>query len=325
MTDLKVETVKVGPVEKHPNADTLSIAKVYDFLVVIRTGDFKEGDTAIYIPVDSMVNTDRPEFAFLKSHEKRNRERIKAKKIRGVFSMGMLIPINPMLTHTGDWAMDLEITKYEEPEPLCDESIKDNGKLVGYTNIDSLRRYNDIFNPGEQVIVTEKVHGANGRWMWDGTEMHAGSHHMMKKPGTSMWWKAIEPYAEKLKAFPNFQFFGEVYGQVQDLKYGMNSGFKILFFDVFDKVNGRYVDFDTFYNLCINLHLPMVPVLYNGPYSKEVIAELAEKDSAVCPGQLMEGVVVRPVVERWNPTVGRVILKYHSERYLTRKGGTERK
>ncbi len=37
----------------------------------------------------------------------------------------------------------------------------------------------------------------------------------------------------------------------------------------------------------------------------------------------MEGVVVTPVIERFDPKIGRVILKYVFDQYLTRHGGTE--
>lgn len=38
MSEFKVEVVKVGPVEKHPNADSLGITKVYDYPVIVKKG-----------------------------------------------------------------------------------------------------------------------------------------------------------------------------------------------------------------------------------------------------------------------------------------------
>jgi RNA ligase (TIGR02306 family) len=274
-----------------------------------------------------VVSTERPEFAFLAGDNlNKKTSRIKAKRLRGVFSMGLLIPFpagaNPVMGE--DWAGALGIVKYEEPEPMQHgEAEKDPGIMPKYTDIESIRRYPDIFLAEEQVIITEKIHGANGRWLWDGERGWAGSHHMIKKPGAGMWWEVAD-FMDRLKEAPGIVFYGEVYGQVQDLKYGMkNAGQRsVRFFDAFDISKGRFLDWSEFEQHCLKLELPMVPVIYTGFYSPALLKR-AEEDSILCPGQLKEGFVIRPVYERYDRRVGRVIMKYHSERYLTRKGGTE--
>lgn len=326
MSEFKVEVVKVGPLEKHPNADTLSITKVFDYPVIVKTGDIQEGDLAFYIPVDAVVPTDRPDFAFLAGDNEKKTVRIKAKKLRGVFSMGLLIKANADAAYGGDWAPVLGITKYEEPEKFVHgEAEKDPGIMPKYTDIENYRKYGRLLEPGEDVIITEKIHGANGRWLWDGERHWAGSHHMIKKQGQGMWWDVAAPFLEKLKGAPGVVFYGEVYGQVQDLRYGIDKkeNNTVRFFDAFDIGLGRYMDWPDFIDLCLKLDLPVVPTVYWGSFDPEIVPKAAEADSMLCPGQLREGVVIRPTKERWDHRVGRVILKYHSERYLTRKGGTE--
>ena len=45
MSEFKVEVVKIRKIEKHPNADTLSITNIHGgYPVVFRTEDFNEGD-----------------------------------------------------------------------------------------------------------------------------------------------------------------------------------------------------------------------------------------------------------------------------------------
>lgn len=78
MSEWKPEVVQVGEVVPHPNADALDITKVYDYPVVIRRGDFKPGDLAVYVPVDTVVPKDDPRWAFLEGHT-----RIKAKREDG--------------------------------------------------------------------------------------------------------------------------------------------------------------------------------------------------------------------------------------------------
>ena len=68
--------------------------------------------------------------------------------------------------------------------------------------------------------------------------------------------------------------------------------------------------------------MPMVPTLYRGPFSMEVVSTVCngsctlEGSSILSEDTIMEGGVVRPVVERTDPKIGRVVLKYLSDRYL---------
>jgi RNA ligase (TIGR02306 family) len=66
--------------------------------------------------------------------------------------------------------------------------------------------------------------------------------------------------------------------------------------------------------------LEWAPILYEGPFDEKVARELAEGNSSI-PGakHCAEGVVVRPVVERFDEQVGRVQLKIVSNRYLSKE------
>ena len=78
-------------------------------------------------------------------------------------------------------------------------------------------------------------------------------------------------------------------------------------------------------NICKELDIDTVPVLYSGPYSKEVVDELTNGKETVSGKELhmREGIVIRPFNERRDDDIGRVILKSVSDAYLLRKGGTE--
>src|SRR5271166_5411687 len=81
----KVEVFRVEHMEKHPNADTLSIMKVFNYQAVVRTSDFNVGDLACYIPPDNVL-PDEPQYAFLSGHR-----HIKAAKLRGIMSQGLVL------------------------------------------------------------------------------------------------------------------------------------------------------------------------------------------------------------------------------------------
>ncbi len=90
----KIEVVPIH-LKPHPNADSLSLAHVFDhYVCAVRTEDWKDRVLGVYCPPDSVM-PDLPEYAFLKGQF-----RIKAKKLRGVVSQGLLdIPRRPQ--HSG--------------------------------------------------------------------------------------------------------------------------------------------------------------------------------------------------------------------------------
>lgn len=322
MSEFHVEVVRVGPLEKHPNADTLMLTKVRDYPVIVKQGDFLEGDLAVYVPVDSVVPLSDPRWAFLQGHG-----RIKAKKLRGVFSMGLLTAALPGAVEGQDVAALMGITKYEPPEPL---QIGGDGEKCGfdfpkYTDIEGLRRYPDVIKDDEEVIITEKIHGTNARFVFKDGRLWVGSHNtILKDDPDNAYWKAARQnkLAERLEKHPDIVLYGEVYGWVQDLRYGHTPGkVSLLFFDAFDLKTFTYFGLDRFLKFLEDIGLPFahVPALYRGPWVKNCYG-YAEGDSHLCPGQVREGVVIRPVVERFNESVGRVILKLHGQGYLLRKG-----
>jgi RNA ligase (TIGR02306 family) len=326
MSEFHIKVVRIGKVERHPNADTLDITHVYDYPVVIRRGDFAEGDLAVYVPIDSIV-PDTEEWAFLGS-----KRRIKAKKLRGVFSQGLLTKLPRFMfiegTHVlseGDDVRELMgITKYEPPLPLstggeCEPAPK-GWMFPVYTDIEGLRRHPDVLKPGEEVVIHEKIHGTNARFVHDGTRLWVGSHTQIKRfDEKSIWWQVagalgLEPC---LATCPMHVFFGEVFGQVQDLKYGVSRGALLRLFDVFDVRKGCYLGYDEARALAVSCGLDWVPELYRGPWDPTMSSHAEGKSTLA--DHVREGFVVKPVKERWNDACGRVVLKRIGEGYLLRK------
>jgi hypothetical protein len=138
MSELHVPVVRIGKVGKHPNADTLSITQAGGFPVIFRTGDFKEGDLAIYVPIDSLLPLDNPLFRFLAKAEPTpgSYHRLKALRLRGIFSRGLLAPASDPRTAKGTpivgrriWPTCYGIKKYEPELPVSmnTEQLPDPG------------------------------------------------------------------------------------------------------------------------------------------------------------------------------------------------------
>lgn len=335
MSEFRVPVVKLGKIGKHPNADSLSITTIEGCPVIFKTGDFNEGDVAVYIPVDAVVPETVPGTEFLGKHR-----RIKAKRLRGIFSMGLLLSpgvpneslIIPITAQVGDnVGPELGITKYEEPEPTHfagEDASAPSGISVPVYDIESHRKYRDVFEPDEKVVVTEKIHGCNGRFLFHDGQLHVGSHKRWKKEGNTLWWRVAKEYglAEKLAKFPDFVFYGEVYGAVQDLRYGCEKDeLRLDIFDIYDAKTGRWLNWQEVEDTVLECDLITVPTLYIGRYIPEVIEPMCDGNTIVMHGitQIREGIVIKPLKERWDNKLGRVITKLVGEEYLTRKGGTE--
>lgn len=324
MSEFHVRVVQVGDIQKHPNADNLSTLDVEGYPVIIKTGDFKPGDLAVYIPIDAIV-PETEAFAFLGGHR-----RIKARRLRGIFSMGLLMPasilgaeVPPVGTNVQE---ALGIEKYD-PEtsggfetPLGENMEPDPGFLPKFTDIEGLRKYATIIEPGTEVVLTEKIHGASAKYVFRDGRLWVASNRRFWKPGAATIWNQAATdlgLAERLARVPNIAIYGEVYGQVQDLKYGVGAGVRLALFDALDTTTRRYLDFDEFTAVAKSLDLPTVPVLYRGPWSND-LRTLAEGKSTMAD-HVREGFVVRPVKEMNHRGVGRVIFKMVGEGYLLRK------
>jgi len=306
--------------EVHPNADRLNVVHHRRFTVVVGKDDFKENDLAAYIEPDMMVP---PALLGLPSEAKP--QRIKAKKLRGVWSMGLLVPA-PEGSRVGDDVMEkLGVVRYEPP--FMGESVATGatahkappGLDVKY-DVENWYKYGDALADGEIVVVTEKIHGTNARFTVRDGELYVGSRSRWLDDGDNVYWRTVSKYPgikAMLTEFPGFTLYGEIYGWVQDLRYDHLPGqFSFAAFDILGE-DGRWVDFPLFEQTMNDYQIPMVPVLVRPVQYSDRLAEYADGKSVIA-SHLREGCVIRPVKERWDRTVGRSHLKIVSNKYLER-------
>lgn len=343
MSEFHVRVVRVGKLDKHPNADSLSITDVEGYPVIVKTGKFQEGNLAVYIPVDSIV-PDTEQWSFLQG-----KRRIRAKKIRGVFSMGMLEYLPPMRQSDSNpdyvvpWCVgdnvqkEMGIEKWEPVDYSCPMQTENEStpKRVNpdneecelfpkYTDIEGYRKYKHILKEGEEVVLSEKLHGSNARYAVLQGRLWAGSHNYFKKPGQAVkdiWWQVAEQenLEEKLSKLPGIGFYGEIFGKVQKgFDYGYAGKLTVRFFDAIDTQTGKYLDYADFLQACEFVGVETVPVLYCGPWKTE-LTSLSEGPTTFNAEHTREGFVVKPVHERMEPHFGRVILKFVGEGYLLNK------
>lgn len=322
MSTHAVYIVEISNILPHENAERLEIVPVNGWQAVVKKGQFRPGDRAIYIEPDYTVPTDRAEFSFL-AREGRDRHRLKAVRLRGALSFGLLIPVPSELATLPVGAnvmADLGIERYEPPVKLAgsDELPADQHPRVYSSKFDveSIKRYPAILQHGESVIVTEKIHGANARYLFADGLFYMGSRGQWLRPDVDHPWKRAADSDPRIRAWcekhPGHVLYGEAFGAVQSLRYGRKPG-QVSFAAFAVLASGEWQDTGQLFES----DLPTVPVLYRGPYSDELFA-LAEQDSTVPgaePGHMREGIVIVPERERRDVDLGRVALKHISNRY----------
>jgi len=249
----------------------------------------------------------------------------------------------------------LGITKWEPqiPTAMNGKCWNAMGRTIHF-DIENVKRYPDILQEGEEVVFTEKLHGT---WCCFGKN---GDDYIVTSKGLSdrglaftldednernlycrqffkFGGKEILDALVELSGRHDVYILGEIFGRgVQDLTYGEQTPTFRIFDIYFGNPNGRSVDnnfyadpdgiifdIDSINNFVEGgFQVKMVPILYRGPFSKEVMGEHTNGKETVSGKEenVREGIVIHPVVERDHPDIGRVILKSVSENYLLRKG-----
>lgn len=360
MSSLFVPIVKIKKIEKHPNADTLSIANFegMGWNCIVKNDDFCVGDLAIYVPIDHVV-PDKLIKEYNLSYLK-NGARITTVKLRGYVSQGLLLNLRGKKYKLGDnVAADLGITKWEPPAPGFYKQLgkvnrikRANSNFTKYTDIQNIKNYFNVFEDGDEVVITEKIHGCNSRfgnlpidlsfggfftkiknrvktWFTGGYEFVYGSHNVQlgiakRKEdlnSNDVWTKMVKKYQLNKIIPKDYLVYGEIYGKgIQDLTYGLED-IDLVVFDI--KYKGEYLSWNEVEELCKKFGLQTVPVLYKGQYNKDLLPTYTDGKSTICATQIREGCVIKPIKETNHGRVGRKILKSVSENYLMRKGGTE--
>ena len=337
-------------IEPHPNADRLELAAIGGYRCVVGKDSFSDGDLAAYIPEGAIC----PDWLIAElglegklAGSRKNR--VKAVKLRGALSQGLVYPVRDGMIRgrpaaEGDIVTDrLGLVKYEPPIPIeMQRAVRAVHGATLHYDIENVKKYPDELQEGEAVVITEKLHGSWCCLGWDPEHGALVTSKGMSDRGMALilneenqdnlyvrTWLAFETAFETArgrltKTNQPFYVLGEVYGRgVQDLHYNQaNPTFRVFDAYVGDPRQGRYLSPKEMEDSLGDL-FPLVPVLYRGPFSTAAMLEQTDGVTSLGGKHVREGVVVRPATERESAEFGRVILKSVSGDYLTRKGGTE--
>lgn len=115
---------ELKPIE---GADNIVAAVVDGWEVVVKKGEFNEGDECVFFEIDSFLPANDPRYEFLhktgiKQVDGIGRIRLRSVRLRKQLSQGLALPINlfPEVVSNDeleDYSEVLNVTKYERPEP----------------------------------------------------------------------------------------------------------------------------------------------------------------------------------------------------------------
>jgi RNA ligase (TIGR02306 family) len=307
-----IETIR--NIRNHPNADSLDIAEVLGWQVVVKRGVYQEGDKVVFITIDTIV----PKFAwseFLADKEKPDKPiRIKNVKLRGEFSSGLVIPLIefPLQFESLDVGDDvteiLGIKKYikelpanlsgenegEFPTHLASKTDEDNG-------LNDPEMVKKVLEQDPTITITQKLDGSSVTIaVKDGEITQVCSRNLSKKDTEkSTFWRC----ARKLKIPTGWS--GVIQGEMCGNGIQKNTlklvDIKIFVFQI--KVGQAYMTYDMMADFCKNeLECDVVPLIsklevastvkvWENPLQKlQELADTQRYDS----GEVGEGIVVRP-------------------------------
>lgn len=320
---MKIATVEIiKDIYPHSNADTLELAKVLNYQCVVKKDSYAIGEKIIFIQPDTVL----PESEWSEIYRKDSSKRVKAKRLRGEWSFGIvetlsLLPagIFPDNYEIGqDVSETLGIIKYEPPAPT-DLRIKGNLPFgIPKTDEDRYQNINLREYYGKKVDVTLKVDGQNASYYYKDGEYGVLTRSLELKTGyQNNYTDHIQRYNifEKLKQYCtkyaiNLVLRGESYGLgIQKSKNNPYSKLPNgwLCFSVYLIDEMRYTnpgEKHYFVNVCQELDLPYVPMIgTNVTLTPELIDYYDNTD--LHQGQLFEGVVIKgegfsfKVINKW--------------------------
>ncbi len=272
---------EIRPIE---GADAIEVARINNWDVVVKKGEFKTGDFCIYFEIDSFLPI-KEEFEFLRksSYKKMGAQegfRLKTIRLRGQVSQGLLIPIHvkELFGDTVYEGMDvtelLGVVKYEPPIP-AELAGKVRGNFPGFLRKTDEERVQNLSKEYPAWIeqdldfyVTEKLDGSSATFYLNNDQFGVCSRNLdlEETEGNTFWKVARElQIEEKLREYGrNLAIQGELIGEgIQGNPYNIK-GHTVRFFNVFD------IDSQTYYGLPMflalfehQLKLETVPVLTN--------------------------------------------------------------
>ncbi len=309
---------RIKSIEPIENADAVELARILGWDVVVRKGEFKVGDLVVYFEPDSIC-PDTPDFDFLRS-QKGKIKPLKPKKIRGVLSQGLVMPLHildkfpdiPDYIEGADVTEWLGVKKYDplEVEFRTGEAARNIAPFPMFIEKTDEERVQTLLDldryDGKKFIVTEKIDGTSFTcYIHDDVVGICTRNHETNKDGNSPYAIVYQIYdienkmrLAKEKFGIEFAVQGEVYGvKIQKNKYNINTNSLAVFNVINLETNEQYSPYESLgKEICDFIGLPKVPLIDDDFTMKDDIDYLINMSkgfSKFKENQVREGIVFR--------------------------------
>ena len=229
-----------------------------------------------------------------------------------------------------NWSVRILTLGYYDPWGNCGGSNEKAPKNTPPVyDVENFKHHKDVFVEGEEVVVTEKIHGSNARYLfvknalWETGHLYAGSRKLWKSPTSSNIWRDVLAFNPEITRWltdnPGYTLYGEVVPTQGGFEYGHKKIEPWLY--VFDILTpkGDWLAYTDARPMTAGYSIDWVPLLYMGPYNFEKIESLVDGPTKTGGSNIREGVVIKTNPERHARGLGRVQLKIVSNKYLEKE------
>lgn len=313
-------------------ADRIQCAIVRGYKSVIKKGEYKVGDTCVFIEPDTIL-PDKPWSAFLKDKNRPDKPiRLRATRFKGCVSQGLIVDITSFndgfhdynsirsLKDGADVTELIGVTKYEKPIPVqLMGEVKGNfpTSIIPKTDEPRYQICKGFLDECQNFNATMKLDGTSVTFLWLNDEFTVCSRNLIMKDGDTAYWNIARKYDIQNKLPKNLAIQGEIVGEkIQGNPMGIK-GLEFYVFNVFERDTNSYSTFSEFKRVCEDLGFPHVPLLEGVDYSSwEALQEYANK-LTYPNGKPAEGIVIRSDdIEYSFACSGRPSCKVISETFL---------
>lgn len=326
---------RILALNKVENSDNLEIATILGWNVVVRVGEVKLGQLAVYCEIDSMLpNSDWLPEAIQKRIETQNNKdyfRVKTIKLRGALSQGVIVPMpNVVLQEISKQNLNidecegmdvtniLQIKKYsiDVDDVVHQRNPRVKVKTFPTDVLDKTEEDRIQSNPkmlkqllGKPYIISEKHDGTSATYLIhpDSNEFLVCSRNQIRppndnpenQPDDSYWKIAKELNIESiLRENPDLALQGEICGpSIQKNRLNFKHQ-RLHIFTIVNIKTRQRLHYDDMINFCKTYKLDVVTLLERGesfPYDNVPI--LLQKAEGKYPGTKneREGIVIRSI------------------------------
>lgn len=317
-----IKMVTIKRITDAINSDSLDSVQFIElgWNAVTQRGQCKPGDKVMFIPAESVLPFELSEELNITKYLSNGR--LRSIKLRGNRSEGLIVlkeKVEKYLPYIMKW--EDKPTVHMQGDALAARGISPH--FIKFYKMPNILNEPDIFNVGEKVIYSEKIHGTNTRFgllrhpHTDEYCDYVGSHNMtLKESDANIYWQIYKQIFQNNMP-KDMVFFAEIFGPgIQQLHYNR----KEIDVKVFAAtVKGEYINPTEVRVVCDEYGLPCVKfneTVFSG--NIEQFRDLADEPSVLTEDYIREGVVI---VSKDQPEK---MAKCVGFRYTTSKKRTER-